>query len=224
MYRKIMLATVAVAGLTLLVACNRETASNAPFSTDATAVQAAIYRHHDGMANLLLAAHPKVDMPLACAAGLAADVKRIVLRDPDSANRLSLDDISPLAMAASYRHPKVLQILLAHGAKVNARTRVDRIAPIHSAAFGRDLRCVKVLVEHGADVNMTQPGNFTALDEAASNGDLDIVKYLVAHGANTGIVTESSPRGAPKGETARSLAGKSGRTKVVEFLDSLRHS
>ena len=41
MYRKNMLGTVAVAGLTLLAACNRETASNSPPSTHATAVQAA---------------------------------------------------------------------------------------------------------------------------------------------------------------------------------------
>jgi putative membrane protein len=41
MHRKIVLGTVAVAGLTLLAACNRETASNSAPPTDATAIQAA---------------------------------------------------------------------------------------------------------------------------------------------------------------------------------------
>jgi len=51
----------------------------------------------------------------------------------------------------------LLQVLLAHGADVGART-VDLWTPLHSASKWNNLQCALQLLQYGADVNATTNG------------------------------------------------------------------
>ena len=59
---------------------------------------------------------------------------------------------APLHHAARKNRLEVAQVLLAHGADVNARNKFER-APLHEAAYNNSLEVAQVLLAHGADVN-----------------------------------------------------------------------
>ncbi len=53
-------------------------------------------------------------------------------------------------LAAARGHMPALEVLLSHGAHVDARDN-DRKTPLHEAAAGGHLQCVLLLMAHGAD-------------------------------------------------------------------------
>jgi len=93
-------------------------------------------------------------------------------------------DYSPLHTVKNY---KVAEVLLEHGADVNALANY-RVTPLHRAAGGKDsYRLVELLLKNGANVNARTNYNTTALHEAmfyAAQNDGKIVKLLVNHGAD----------------------------------------
>jgi len=81
----------------------------------------------------------------------------------------------------------VAELLIAHGAKVDARDKYSR-TPLMDA-FGYDpnrITLVKTLLTHGADVNARATDGTTPIIVACRDGacSLDLVKLLVTHGAN----------------------------------------
>ena len=104
-----------------------------------------------------------------------------------------------LMWAVSQKHPDVVQVLLAHGADVQARSdtwsQVMAVPPHGYLPYNKDIPA-------GAE---------TALMFAARVGDLDSAKLLVAAGAN---VNDADAWGV----SATSLAAHSGYRELVEFL------
>lgn len=78
----------------------------------------------------------------------------------------------------------VMQLLLSHGAGVNA---VDcwGDSPLHRAF--RHHEVLELLINGGADVNIRNKSSSTPLHEASGIGNLDAMRLLLRHGANVNV-------------------------------------
>lgn len=96
---------------------------------------------------------------------------------------------TPLHWAASGGNKAIVEVLLKHGADVNATDRCY-ITPLHNAAFYCKLEVAEVLIANGANVN-ANGCNGTPLFHALSDYDTKqevIVKLLLQHGAKVNVV------------------------------------
>lgn len=168
----------------------------------------AVYRGDDAARDEILAARAPETAFEAAAVG---DVERLgaLLGDVTA---VSDDGFTALHLAAFFRHPEAVRLLLGRGAPVNAvAANPMRVQPLHSAAAGGDPECVRLLVDSGADVNATQEGGFVPLHASAQNGDGAAVEALLAAGADPSIVTED-------GRTAADFAREAGHDAIVSTL------
>jgi ankyrin repeat protein len=119
-------------------------------------------------------------------------------------------DWTPLMHAAYAGNTDVVELLLAHGAPVDARDDVGSTALILAARKGR-LPVVRRLLVHGADVNATDCGGSTALIGAAWTGKAAVVRALLANGADVKARDRS-------GWSALGYAALSGDVATVRVL------
>jgi ankyrin repeat protein len=109
---------------------------------------------------------------------------------------------TPLMWASARRHPQMMELLIANGADVNARS-IDRNYQRHIQAEGRPksldsggltpllyaarencIACVDVLLEHKADINLPDPDSVSPLLVAIMNANWDLAKRLIEAGAD----------------------------------------
>ncbi len=145
-----------------------------------------------------------------------ADVNAVAPPGTAGAGRTALME------AARGGRREVLDLLLARGAAVDAKTGTGPTALIE-AAYAGQLAIVKTLLDHGADVNarfdappdpakpQDPPDGGTALTVAAQQGDLMLVRLLLARGA----AVEARGR---SGQTALWTAGARGDGALVATL------
>ncbi|KAF7976146.1 hypothetical protein HWV62_7453 [Athelia sp. TMB] len=113
-------------------------------------------------------------------------------------------------IAASYHgQSRVAQILLEHGAHVNAHGEGDSALQVASGEGHTDV--VKVLLQNGADVNAPGGRTGTALRVASANGRVAVVRLLLEHGANINALGKRSG-------TALQSASTRGQEAVVRLL------
>ncbi|XP_043472662.1 ankyrin repeat, PH and SEC7 domain containing protein secG-like isoform X1 [Leptopilina heterotoma] len=74
--------------------------------------------------------------------------------------------ISPLHLAATFEHPRLVKLFLKAGADVNLRTEDYRLTPLHFAAMSAQPAVVKFLLNHGADPSITSKFNESPLKAA----------------------------------------------------------
>ncbi len=86
---------------------------------------------------------------------------------------------SPLMMAALKGNIELMDLLIAHGARVNK----PGWSPLHYAATGPNAASVALLIRHGADVNAASPNGTTPLMMAARYGSPESLKLLIQSGA-----------------------------------------
>jgi len=80
--------------------------------------------------------------------------------------------------------PKV-QVLLAHGANVNARsTTLQRTPMLVAASYPGTVEILRLLLSKGADIHAKDKGGMHALGRAATYADVDVVRFLVEHGCD----------------------------------------
>jgi cytohesin len=108
---------------------------------------------------------------------------------------------TPLHLAVKY--PKVVKVLVANGADINAKDEHDE-TPIDRAAAEGDRQVVDLLVAAGADIS---------LPLAAEAGHLEKVKQLISAGTDVNARDKN-------GSTALCLAIRRGHADVVEALIS----
>lgn len=176
--------------------------------TDVSDLLQAVYRGDDAARDQILARRAPETAFEAAAVGDAARLGEL-LGDPAA---VAADGFTALHLAAFFRHPECVRLLLDGGAPVNAvAANPTRVQPLHSAAAGGDADCVRLLVEAGADVNARQEGGFVPLHASAQNGDEAALETLLAAGADPSLATED-------GRTAADLARENGHEAIVARL------
>jgi ankyrin repeat protein len=107
-----------------------------------------------------------------------------------------------LMWASARRHPAMMQLLIARGADVNARS-IDRNYQRHVTAEGRPksldsggltpllyaarencMACVDVLLKNGADIDLPDPDGVSPLLVAIMNANWDLARQLILAGAD----------------------------------------
>jgi ankyrin repeat protein len=146
-------------------------------------ISIAMYHGKREIARLLADHRTDLDLYEACAAGSLERVRLLIGADPGLVNSFSPDGFAPVALAAFFGHPEIVEALIEAGADVNAQARnAMKVAAIHAAVAARDLRSVEILLRNGADPNLEQQQGFTPMQAAVANGDEAIVQSLAAHG------------------------------------------
>src|SRR6266702_5748469 len=111
-------------------------------------------------------------------------------------------------MLSSYQ--KAMQLLIEHGADVNAQDRRCSM-PLHLALSLGDADSEQLLIRHGARVNAQDGSRSTPLHLASSKSNAKIVQLLIERGADVNARDESH-------RTPLHLALSSGNTENFQLL------
>lgn len=101
-------------------------------------------------------------------------------------NSTLLDDWTALHLAANEGYAEVVQILIKHGANIEAETRMNRRA-LHIACLRGNLEVVKILINADAKKDCKDKDFYTPLHFAAVNGSNKIIKVLLESGASHNV-------------------------------------
>ena len=187
-----------------------------------SAILLAMYHHKPEVVACLRTRVESLDIFEAAALGEVDRIGALLGRDPDLAHAVadavSNDGFGPLGLASFFGHARAVQVLLEHGARVDAASSNEmHVMPLHSAAAARSVPIARLLLEHGAPVNARQgrgDSGFTPLMEAAFNGQVDMVEVLLDHGADPRLRDE-------EGRTAADHARAQGHASLAERLGSV---
>lgn len=156
-----------------------------------------------------------LDVFEAASVGDVLRLEDILTANPASVHSFSGDGWTPLHLAAAFGTPESVDLLLQHGAPVDAVSKnPQRNQPLHAAlALGRNPETVRLLLAHGADPNATQVGGFTPLFSAAGANRRDLAELLIEHGAH-------ALHPSDLGKTAADFARERGHTEFADWLES----
>ena len=129
--------------------------------------------------------NPALAISQAAASGDAGAVRELLDQDPMLVHSFAHSGWTPLHVAAYYGHLEVAELLLAHGADVQAQAR-DHLGdtPLLKAVIGQRVEMVALLLAHHADVRIPNLADATPLHKAAVYGDPAITQLLLDHGAD----------------------------------------
>jgi len=130
-----------------------------------------------------------------------------------SVNDKDNSGFTSLLFASMYGTEEIAQILIEHGADVNAKDHDNGMTPLNIATiYGKD-KVALVLIKHGADVNPKTNNGLTPLHYAAAHGKDKVARTLIEHGADVNAK-------ANNGKTPLDLAGlwRSKKKKVIITL------
>lgn len=113
-------------------------------------------------------------------------------------------------MAAKNGSTGLLNVLIQHGAKVNATDRYGWTALFYAAYFGH-ADCAKTLIEAGASVNSADHDGMSCLIWASGRAHMDVVSLLI----DTGALVNTPDR---YNSSALIWACRKGNTDIAEIL------
>jgi ankyrin repeat protein len=143
-------------------------------------------------------------------------VRGLLDADPSAASALAGDGFPALGLAAYFKQPAIVRLLLDRGADPNqAAANAAGVTALHAAVSSNQLQAAEWLLDAGADVNARQQMNYTPLMGAAANARAELLDLLLARGADPALVTTD-------GKTAADLAREHGHDGVAERLDAIR--
>jgi len=113
--------------------------------------------------------------------GDLAKVTALLNSNPALVFDRDVDGRTPLHLAAKEGHEDIVEMLLAHGAEVNAGDASGDTALSYAAAGGH-LDVAQVLLDHKANVNSRGSMGMTPLDRALMDGNKEMAELLRRHG------------------------------------------
>jgi hypothetical protein len=112
------------------------------------------------------------------------EVLAFIERDPDAVHARDRTGYTPLHYASRPDRRELAELLIAHGADVDARSNAGD-TPLHNAASeDRATDVARLLIARGAEINAANDEGDTALHLAARWACAENVHLLVAEGAN----------------------------------------
>jgi ankyrin repeat protein len=118
-----------------------------------------------------------------------------------------------LAAAALHGNRENVELLLARGARVDARVTPAQLTPLMFAAWRQDARLAQLLIAHGAEVDATDMGGNTALMWSAYSdyAEPETTRVLIDAGAKVRVWNNAH-------ETPMVWARRRGDTAIVKLL------
>jgi uncharacterized protein len=150
-----------------------------------SAIMQALYRGDEATAREL-AQDSELDVFEAASLGAVERLRELLDGEPGLALARSEDDFTALHYAAFFDGPDATQVLLDHGADVNAYADNDLgVRPLNSAAAAGRTDVARILLDRGADPNAPTKGGFTPLDAARENKDAKLTDLLRSYRATS---------------------------------------
>ena len=112
-------------------------------------------------------------------------VKELLDNDVSLINARDSDHSTPLHCAVWKGHKDIVELLLKHGADVNAKNQNEHWGdtPLHAAAHANQRDIAEILIAHKADVNAKNSSGRTPLAETEFHKAKQVAKLLGEHGA-----------------------------------------
>lgn len=127
----------------------------------------------------------QVSIHMAAAKGKAVAVQNFLRRGVKVDTVDSLHRSTPLHWAAGAGKVNTMEMLIARGATVDARSESDA-TPLHQAVLRDRPEAVKLLLNSNANVNLKNKSGYTPLDYATANKRTEIIQLLKSAGALSG--------------------------------------
>jgi ankyrin repeat protein len=113
-------------------------------------------------------------------------------KQPDLISAYSNDGWTALHLAAFFKQPQLVALLIERGSEIAARSRNQMSnLPLNAAVASGSYEAASILIEHGADVNSRGSSASVPLHSAAANGDLRLIELLLSHGADINAKMDS---------------------------------
>ncbi len=122
-------------------------------------------------------------------------------------------DVPIISLAIQNRHTSIVELLLAHGADVNASSDARKNTPLIEAAARCEVSIMARLLAEGARLDDRNNTGQTALMVAVGEGCTEAVELLLTHGADVTIVDQL-------GMTAMKYAALFRHERIREALES----
>ena len=148
----------------------------------------------------------------ATVCGMHDIIEFLIVECSQDINARGFDDkATPLYVASRHGHADVAQLLLEHGADVNAHNSHGSTPLLLASQNGSD-EIVWVLLEHGADTDARDEEGWSPLEQASMWGRVKVVEVLLEHGADAKAQNEfnNTPLHFTRGEVITLLLLKNG--------------
>jgi ankyrin repeat protein len=172
----------------------------------------AMYYGQPAIADAIAAVKGELDVFEAAVLGRTARLRELIEHDRARLSAVAPDGFFPLGLAAYFKRPDAVRLLLALGADVHqAAANAAKVTALHAAVSSNQPQIVQWLIDAGADVNARQQMDYTPLMGAAANARVDLLELLLAHGADPALTTTD-------GKTAADLARAHGHEAIAARL------
>ena len=118
-----------------------------------------------------------------------------------------------LYMAAQHGHLDVVDLLLRHGARIDAYKHATRATPLHAAATQGHREVAAMLLQKGGDIGAKTSEGLTAMGCAVVQGHVEVVKLLLRYGSAV-----NDPQGTGGDWTLLELASRCRHTSILSLL------
>ena len=117
----------------------------------------------------------------AAAKGFVSMCRQLLAAGGDVEERSPRILATPLHLAATYGHQRIIQLLLSHKADVNSRSRTEA-TPLHLASQEGHLASVVTLLQAGADPLLPKHDGQLPIHLAAQRNHVEVVRILIEQG------------------------------------------